>query len=127
MERGGPTLAPGPSDISMQFIDVRDLVEFIVDGAEKKLSGPYNMTSERGHMFYGGFLETMNQTAGNKAELCWLEPERFKTSGVEYWTELPNSIAPGRGVICQADTKKAVGKGLKIRPAVETITDTWRG
>ncbi len=86
LERGGPTLAPGPPDVSMQFIDVRDLADFLVDSAEKRLSGLYNVVSEPGHMSYESFLTVMNETAGNKAELCWLAPEQFKETEVGYWT-----------------------------------------
>lgn len=125
MERGGPTLALGPRDLNMQFIDVRDVANFLVDGAEKRLSGAYNVVSEPGHMTYGSFLDVINETAGNKAELCWLAQEQFQETDVTYWKELPISIPLKVSFIYQATPKKALAAGLKVRPARDTIQDTW--
>ena len=46
VERGGEILAPGPPERRVQFVDVRDLGTWIVDAAERGLSGTFNATNE---------------------------------------------------------------------------------
>ena len=53
----GPVLAPGPRDTPLQYIDVRDLAEWMLDAAERGLGGPYNLVSEQGHTTMGELLE----------------------------------------------------------------------
>jgi hypothetical protein len=43
---GGKTLAPGPKDNGLQYIDARDLAAVIVDGAEEHLGGVYNIVGK---------------------------------------------------------------------------------
>ncbi len=40
--RGGDVLAPGPWDAPIQVVDARDLAEWTLDLAEKRVSGAYN-------------------------------------------------------------------------------------
>ncbi len=44
--RGGRILAPGDPADPMQFIDVRDLGGWIIDGARRGLRGVFNVTGE---------------------------------------------------------------------------------
>ncbi len=44
--RGGEILAPGPPERPAQFVDVRDLAEWIVHASEERLTGAFNATSE---------------------------------------------------------------------------------
>ncbi|KAK8929221.1 hypothetical protein H634G_09595 [Metarhizium anisopliae BRIP 53293] len=126
MERGGRTLAPGPRDSGLQFIDVRDLAAFTVLAAEKRLRGPYNVVSETGHVSFGDFLDAANRVAGGRAELCWLEAEKVVDAGVAPWVELPLWLAPGDDAgVYSCDGRKARRAGLTVRPAGETIADTW--
>lgn len=128
MARGGKTLAPGPKDMDLQFIDARDLARFVVDVAEQKLDGAYNLLSERAHISMGDFLETANSVTGGKAELCWLEMNKVKEAGIGDWVEMPMWVAKPEAKdrpAYQVDVSKAIKAGLKIRPAKDTIADTW--
>ncbi|EFY94773.1 reductase [Metarhizium robertsii ARSEF 23] len=126
MERGGRTLAPGPRASGLQFIDVRDLAAFTVLAAEKRLRGPYNAVSETGHVSFGDFLDAANRVAGGRAELCWLEAEKVVDAGVAPWVEMPLWLAPGDDAgVYSCDGRKARRAGLTVRPAGETIADTW--
>ncbi|MGV9240799.1 SDR family oxidoreductase, partial [Streptomyces nigra] len=72
MARGGPVLAPGPRDLPLQYVDVRDLAEWILGAVEAGLSGPYNLMSPQGHSTMGEFLEACAAVAGPDAELRWV-------------------------------------------------------
>lgn len=125
MKRGGKTLAPGPKELQLQFIDVRDLAAFTIKAAEEKLEGGYNLVSEMKHISMGEFLGTANKVAGNQADLCWLESEKVIEAGVGPWVEMPMWLPPGDLSVYSADVSKAIKAGLTIRPALQTIADTW--
>ncbi|MEU1402482.1 NAD-dependent epimerase/dehydratase family protein [Streptomyces sp. NPDC005728] len=127
--RGGPVLAPGPRDLPVQYIDARDLADWIVGAVEKELSGPYNLVSPPGHTTMGELLEACVRAAGADAELRWTDPEVILEAGIEPWTELPVWVPPGGELydaVHRADVSRAVATGLVCRPVGETVADTWR-
>ncbi|OUD03560.1 NAD-dependent epimerase/dehydratase family protein [Streptomyces swartbergensis] len=127
--RGGPVLAPGPRELPLQYVDVRDLAEWILHAAERELSGPYNLISPQGHTTMGELLDTCVRVTGGGAELRWTEPEVILEAGIAPWTELPVWVPPGSDLhdaLHGADVSRAVGAGLNCRPVEETVADTWR-
>ncbi len=58
LARGGEVLAPGRKDDPAQFIDVRDLAEFMVHLLEGQRSGAYNVAGPRSATTARTFLET---------------------------------------------------------------------
>lgn len=126
--RGGPVLAPGPRDLPLQYIDVRDLATWILGAVERELSGPYNMISPRGHATMGELLEACVRATGADAELRWTDPETILAAGIEPWTELPVWTPPGsegHDALHGADVGRALATGLRCRPVNETVADTW--
>ncbi|MFI9598659.1 NAD-dependent epimerase/dehydratase family protein [Streptomyces sp. NPDC052043] len=126
--RGGPVLAPGPRDLPLQYIDVRDLAAWILGSVERELSGPYNMISPRGHTTMGELLEACVRVTGADTELRWTDPETILAAGVEPWTELPVWMPPGsegHRALHGADVGRALATGLRCRPVDETVADTW--
>ncbi|MFI9340586.1 SDR family oxidoreductase [Streptomyces sp. NPDC052773] len=126
--RGGRVLAPGPRDLPVQYIDVRDLAEWTLDGVERGLSGPYNLISPQGHATMGALLEACAAVTGGGAELRWTDPEVILEAGVEPWTQLPVWVPPGSDLhdaLHGADVSRAVAAGLRCRPVERTVTDTW--
>ncbi|SDO26780.1 Nucleoside-diphosphate-sugar epimerase [Streptomyces sp. cf386] len=129
IERGGPVLAPGPRDLPLQYVDVRDLAEWTLGAVEQELSGPYNLMSPQGHATMGTFLDACVATVGGTAELRWTEPEVILDAGIEPWTQLPVWVPPGSDMhdaLHSADVSRAVATGLRCRPVEETVADTWR-
>ncbi|BCL20022.1 reductase [Streptomyces tuirus] len=127
--RGGPVLAPGPRELPLQYVDVRDLAEWTVLAAERELNGPYNLVSPQGHATIGALLDACAHVTGGTAELRWTEPGLILEAGIEPWTELPVWVPPGSDLhdaLHSADVSRAVGAGLVCRPVEETVADTWR-
>ncbi len=52
--RGGTVLAPGPRELALQYIDVRDLAQWTLDAVQGGLGGAYNLVSEPGTRHHGG-------------------------------------------------------------------------
>ncbi|WP_435857782.1 NAD-dependent epimerase/dehydratase family protein [Streptomyces olindensis] len=126
--RGGPVLAPGPRELPLQYVDVRDLAEWMLNAAERELSGPYNLMSPQGHTTMGELLDACVRVTGGAAELRWTEPEVILRAGIEPWTELPVWVPPGSDLhdaLHGADVSRAVAAGLRCRPVEETVADTW--
>ncbi|MFC9791202.1 NAD-dependent epimerase/dehydratase family protein [Streptomyces sp. NPDC057695] len=124
---GGPVLAPGPADRSVQYVDVRDLAEWTLDAVAAGLSGPYNLVSPPGHVTMGELLDACVEVTGSGAELRWTAPEALVGAGVEPWSELPVWLPPGEmyDAMHTADVSRALGAGLRCRSAAETVADTW--
>lgn len=127
MARGGPVPAPGPRDLPVQYVDVRDLAQWTLDASEQGLAGPYNLVSPPGHTTMGELLESCVRVTGSDAELRWLDAETIAAAGVEPWTDLPVWIPRGElyDAIHDADVSKALAAGLRCRPVQETVADTW--
>ncbi|MER5181446.1 NAD-dependent epimerase/dehydratase family protein [Streptomyces sp. NPDC002896] len=126
--RGGPVLAPGPRSLPLQYVDARDLAEWILDAAAGGLSGPYNLASPQGHTTMGELLDTCVRVTGAAAELRWTEPEVILGAGIEPWTQLPVWVPPGsegHDALHGIGVSKALGAGLRCRGVAETVGDTW--
>ncbi|MDN0194645.1 SDR family oxidoreductase [Streptomyces sp. S.PNR 29] len=128
MARGGPVLAPGPRDLPLQYVDVRDLAEWILGAVERKLSGPYHLIGPQGHATMGSLLDACVRVTGGAAELCWTEPEVILGAGIAPWVQLPVWVPPGSDLhdaVHSADVSRALATGLSCRPVEETVADTW--
>jgi 2'-hydroxyisoflavone reductase len=113
--RGGEILAPAPADEPVQFIDVRDLAEWIVRMAEERRTGVFNAVNEG--------VPWSELLAG--AEVTWVDPDFLLEQGVGEWMELPLWIAdPAFAGHARTDVSRAVGAGLTFRPVQQTIRDT---
>lgn len=126
LQKAGKVLAPGPREMGMQLVDVRDLANFTLDAIEKKLEGAYNIVDEVGKVTIGDFLDTGNRVVGNGAELVWKGPEELKE--VKAFNELPLWVdweEPMYKVVYRTDTRKAREAGLKCRGLEECVGDTW--
>lgn len=127
--RGGPVLAPGPAELALQYIDVRDLADWILGAVHENLGGPYNLVSPPGHTTMGELLRACADVTGADAELRWTDPETILAAGIEPWTQLPVWVPPGDalyGALHGANVSRAVAAGLVCRPVAETVADTWR-
>ncbi|MDF3297215.1 NAD-dependent epimerase/dehydratase family protein [Streptomyces tropicalis] len=126
--RGGPVLAPGPRDLPLSYVDVRDLAAWVLGAVERELSGPYNLASPPGHATMGSLLEACVRATGADAELRWTAPEAVLGAGVRPWTELPVWVPPASDLhdaLHSADVSRAVAAGLRCRPVADTVAGTW--
>lgn len=126
--RGGVVPAPGPADRPLQYIDARDLAEWIIDAAGRGVTGAYNAVSRSGHATIGDLLEACNDVVGADAELVWLPPDIVEACGVTGWMDLPIWVPP-QGELAglhDGDVSAAHDAGLTCRPIHDTVADTWR-
>jgi nucleoside-diphosphate-sugar epimerase len=125
--RGGRVLAPGPEDLPLQYIDVRDLAAWTLDALAAGRGGPYNVVSEQGHTTMGGLLRACAEVTGGRPDFVWAPPETVTAAGIEPWTDLPVWLPPGPDydVLHSSDVGRALRAGLRCRDVTETVADTW--
>jgi 2'-hydroxyisoflavone reductase len=130
--RGGEVLAPGRPDRSIQFIDVRDLAEWIVRLIERKEVGVYNATGLPNNLTMERVLEECKTVSKSDAFFTWVSDDFLLQEKVAAWSELPlwlpeQDAAHLKGFMF-IKSNKAVGSGLSFRPLNDTIKDilTWR-
>ena len=126
--RGGDVLAPGRPDTYVQFIDVRDLAEWIVRMIERSETGVYNADSLPGHLTMESVLEECKVVRGSDASFTWVSEEFLLQEKVAAWSEMPlwmpEEAAPHLKGFMFINCAKAVGAGLSFRPLNDTIKDT---
>lgn len=124
--KGGEVLAPGRRDKPIQFIDVRDLAEWILRMAESKANGTFNATGPENELTMQEFLDNCRETVGNKSELIWVDEKFLLGHEVNGWSDMPLWIPDGMNMngFLAVDIQKARDAGLKFRPLEETIRDT---
>jgi 2'-hydroxyisoflavone reductase len=125
--RGGDVLAPGPSELKLQYVDARDLAGFVLEAALAGYGGAFNVVSRPGHATMSSLLHACVEVTGSDATLHWIGPEALLEAGVEPWTELPIWIPPGHEFsgMHAADVEQAHSAGLRCRPLLDTVADTW--
>ncbi|MGF2211726.1 NAD-dependent epimerase/dehydratase family protein [Streptomyces albidoflavus] len=126
--RGGEVPAPGPRDLPVQYIDARDLADWLLAAGRAGLHGAYDLVSPAGFTTMGELLDTCVTVTGSTADLRWLTPEAVLAAGAEPWLELPVWIppdTPDHAALHGSDVSKALAAGLRCRPVAETVRDTW--
>jgi nucleoside-diphosphate-sugar epimerase len=127
VERAGRVLCPGPPTRPLQYVDGRDLAEWILAMGEQGSGGTFNTVSVPGHATMGELLEAAVQEVGSSAELVWVPPAVIEQAGIAAWTELPIWVPPEGELagLHAGDVSAAMALGLHCRPVADTIADTW--
>jgi 2'-hydroxyisoflavone reductase len=124
--RGGEVLAPGSPRDPIQFIDVRDLADFMRVCVERTVSGRYNLCNPPGAVTMGDLLATSKRLSKSNATFTWasqsfLEQNKALESGeIPIWAPTTGAEA-GATLVSSA---RAVAKGLRFRDLDTTIKDT---
>lgn len=121
--RGGEVLAPGDGNDPVQYIDARDLGEWIALGIERGLNGVYNATGPAKKLTMKTMLEEIKKGTGGDAKFTWVSTEFLTKKGIAPWSDLPVWVPGDRG-FTQISNAKAVGAGLTFRPVAVTAKDT---
>ena len=125
--RGGEVLAPGRPQRQVQFIDARDLAQWMVALVERGVGGTFNATGPAGTFTMGQLLEACRAMAASDARLAWIPDEALLVAEAGPWMELPLWIPESDGALralMGADIGRALREGLAFRPLAQTLADT---
>src|SRR5918912_126437 len=125
--RGGEVLAPAPPERQVQFIDARDLSEWILRMAEARRAGVFNASGPDYVLTMGRFLEGCREATSSDARFTWVGEQFLLEKGVQPWGELPLWIPESdekHRCFLAENCDKAAASGLTFRPLAETVRDT---
>jgi|HubBroStandDraft_1064217.scaffolds.fasta_scaffold109020_2 2'-hydroxyisoflavone reductase len=119
MAEGGRVLAPGDPNDPLQFIDVRDLAQWVLHAALERISGTFNVT---GPTIAFGHLIDECRVPGTPTEVFWVSSHDLLAAGLDPWMGVPLWIGgAGWEAANTVDSSGALALGLHIRPLTETI------
>jgi 2'-hydroxyisoflavone reductase len=121
---GGEVLAPGRPERQVQFIDVRDLAEWIVRMVEAKRTGVMNVNGPELPLTMARVLEEAKRASGSDARFTWVSESFLMEADVTPWSEVPLWVPEEWEGLKHVDFRKALEAGLTFRPLAETIRDT---
>lgn len=137
--RGGEVLVPGRKGDFVQYIDVRDLAEWMIGLIEREAAGTFNAVGPGSPQTMAEFVEGLRPLATAPLSYVWIEdyewlkqyplrkPSDDDTTGLTY--AIPWLMAEGDDLgHMRISNRKAIGTGLKFRPLLTTARDTleWR-
>jgi 2'-hydroxyisoflavone reductase len=94
ISRGGEVLAPGAPDDPLQWIDVRDLGEWLVKLVEDGTTGELNAVGPADAARWGDVLDTCVAAAGGDARLEWIPAKWLEENGAGGEDAFPIWIPP---------------------------------
>ena len=122
--RGGEVLAPGSIDDPTQYIDVRDLGEFMVRCLEHQTMGTFNALGPASKLSIAGLLYGCKAVTGSDAQFTWCDADWLESNNVRAWADVPMWSNPSTAGVFTWSNERAVDAGLTFRPLAETVRDT---
>jgi 2'-hydroxyisoflavone reductase len=125
-DRATQAVVPAPRDAPVQFIDARDLADWMIDLVDAKQSGTFNATSPPGHWTWGSMVGALGGGASDPRPV-WVDEALLLEHKVDPWTGLPlwiPSTFVDEAGFMEFDCRRALAAGLQIRPLAETIDAT---
>ena len=122
MERGGEMLAAGDPTTPVQYIDVRDMAEWIVRMAEKRGTGTYNAMGPSTPV--SDIVRAARSVVPSRSEVTWVpmswlhtQPGREAFNTLSFWEF-------NKGYLTRFSDVRAASQGLIVRPVRVTLSDT---
>jgi len=120
-------VVPAPRERPVQFIDARDLAQWMVDLVERDTSGTFNACSPAGQWTMGDLVDALVDGASASPAPAWIPDARLAAHGVQPWIGLPlwlPASEPDSAGFLAIDASRAHDAGLATRPLDRTIADT---
>ncbi len=126
LRRGGDVLCPGDGADPVKFVDARDLGEWMVRLAERRIRGTFNAIGPDRDLDMGTLLRGIRAATASDAELVFVPAGFLETQNVSSWTDMPVWV-PRDGDSAGFHTRsnaKAIAAGLTFRSLADTVAAT---
>ena len=124
IDHGGEIIAPGSQHTPVQYIDVRDLAEFMILALERDIGGTFNTAGPAlDPTSMAEFLYGVRAITSTPLSFTWIDEEFLAEREARFQLWYPPTEGPIRG-LSRVRSHKAVAAGLKFRPLAETALDT---
>jgi len=126
IEKGGEVLAPGTPDDPVQFIDARDLAEWVIRMAEQGTVGTFNATGPNYKLTMGKMFGEIKAATKSNATFTWADSDFLREQKVRAWSDMPTWVPPKGATLgfSQVNVQKAISKGLTYRSIGDTTKAT---
>jgi 2'-hydroxyisoflavone reductase len=126
IDLGGEVLAPGTPNDPAQFIDSRDLAEFMIRLAEGKVLGIFNAVGPAKPTTMAETLYGIKAVTTAGASFTWVPADFLAANGVRGWRHMPIWLPPNGPTagFLRRSNAKALAAGLTFRPLAVTAKDT---
>jgi 2'-hydroxyisoflavone reductase len=125
---GGTMAAPGPQDLPLAYVDVRDLAAFTVRALEQAVYGRYNIVDAPGAATTGEMMRRSLAASGADVDLAWITHEFLHEQGLAGNGQpgFPMIVDPVEyGGLRQISHAAAVARGFRNRSFADTFDATW--
>ena len=126
IDKGGEIMAPGAPTDPVQYVDARDLSEWIIRLAEGSVFGTFNATGPKTPTNIAEMLYGIKAVTTSDAQFTWVDADFLAANRVAGWSDMPVWMAPrGRtAAFARVNCSKAYAAGLTFRPLADTARDT---
>ncbi len=124
---GGRLVAPVRPGLPIQYIDVRDLAEWMVALLAAGAAGTFNATGTPGTTTMGDLLETCRHACASDARFEWMDAAFLAGHGARHWTKMPLQVPqddPAMKGFASVSVARALAAELRLRSQAETVADT---
>jgi len=123
VDRGGDVVVPGTVGNPIQYIDARDLAEFLVLLLERDTPGTFNVAGPTvGPTSMAEFVYGLRAVTSTPLSFHWIDQGFLAERKVQFPLWIPET-GPFRG-ICHVRSARGVAAGLRFRPIAVTAFDT---
>ena len=124
LEKGGDVIIPGSREEVVQYIDVRDLAEWMIRLLENQAAGTYNGSGPGFPMTTNAFVHGVHASYTSPVNYIQIDDADFLVEngiiGLQPWVvQLPEYAG-----MSQSDNSRAIQAGLTFRPLSETVQAT---
>ena len=126
LEKGGDIIIPGSREEVVQYIDVRDLAQWMIRLSENKAAGTYNGSGPGFAMTTNAFVHGIHANYNSPVRYVQIDDSDFLKEnsiiGIQPWViQLPRYAGMSR-----SDNRKAIAAGLQFRPLSQTVRATHK-
>ena len=126
IDKGGEVLAPGTPNDPVQYVDAKDLSEWIIRLAESHTLGTFNATGPKTPTNIAEMLYGIKAVTTSDAQFTWVPADFLREKQVRQWSDMPVWVNPvgGSAAFAKVNCQKAYAAGLTFRPLADTAKDT---
>ncbi len=123
LRQGGEVLVPGNAHDPVQYIDVRDLTEWMIRLAEQGTGGTFNVAAPPKGMGIHEFVHGVKATTASVVEWVYVSDYDFlREHNVQFMLPWLMPVGEYEGS-ARINVSRAMANGLTLRPLAETTQD----
>lgn len=126
IEKGGEVLAPGDGSDFVQFIDARDICEWMIRLAEMGTTGTYNGLGPKQPRTFAELLHGIKAVTTSDATFTWVDGAFLEKHTIRPYQEMPVWMPStgNRAGFARFDISREIALGLTFRSLAVTAKDT---